>query len=404
MSNNTLTMMAVGDIVLASPEDGLLALAAPTLKTADVLIGQQEVPFTSRGISQIINSAPPVGENDSVSGIGENVWTAALNQPITTDTDMKPRGPGVDPISMKELAETGFDIIHVAGNHTYDAGLPGIEDTINGLKEYGIACCGCGKTLDEARRPALIERGGMRFGCLSYNCVGPMSSWASPTKPGCAYITILTAYHSFSLIGNLPSVYTFAEPASLQAMVDDIRKLRSQCDVLVVHLHKGMAFIPVRLASYEKQVSHAAIDAGADLVVGDHSHMLKGIENYRGKWIFHNFGDFAWRASPPSTIARIAQFTRDHGGPFFFGPGHKMVPFPHNYWQRMTIIAKFIISNGKITQASYLPCYPNEKRQVEILKHDKRGQEVYDYIENATQGAALNAKFEWKGDEVLLKA
>jgi hypothetical protein len=319
-------------------------------------------------------------------------------------TEIPRRGISCDPVNISALSNAGFDVLHLAGNHTWDAGAPGVEDTMAGLRKHGIAFTGAGMNIDEARRPVVIERDGTRFGFLSYNCVGPVGSWASPEKPGCAYVHIIAAYEQYELIGGFPTIYTFAEPGSLQEMVDDIHKLRPLCDVLVVHFHKGMAFFPVRLAMYEKQVSHAAIDAGADLIVGDHAHMLKGIEMYKGKCIFHNLGDFVWHRYPDFTPQQLARFTRDQGGPFFFGPGHKAVPFPHNYEQKMTIIAKCTISNGQISRVSYLPCYPNEQHQVEILKHDKRGQEVFDYIDNATKGAGLNARYEWKEDEVVIQA
>jgi hypothetical protein len=403
MSTETLTLMAVGDIFMKMSGEKLFALAKPTLETADVLIGQQEVPFTSRGINPHVNLAPPLGAADVVVGVGEDT---SKPESSPKPAAQAPESICDDPVNIKALADVGFNIIHLASNHTWDSGTPGVEDTLVGLRKYGIAVTGTGMNLEEARRPAVIERKGTRFGCLSYNCVGPIGSWASPDKPGCAYVHIITAYEQYELIGNYPTMYTFAEPGSLQLMVDDIHKLRPLCDVLVVHLHKGMAFIPVRLAMYEQQVSHAAIDAGADLIVGDHAHILKGIEQYKGKWIFHNLGDFVFDIvrQDGGDPRQLSRFVRDHGGPFFFGPGHTLSPFPHNPERLSTIIVKCTIDNGKISQVSYLPCYPNEQRQVEVLKHDKRGQQVFDYVDNATKGAGLNARFEWQGDEVVLYA
>lgn len=408
MSTKTLTMLAVGDITPGTPAKPQFALVAPTLRSADVVVGQGEVPFTLRGVTTYITfMVPPVGPADIMaSGLEESALNAWLAQ--TSDTPAPRGGRDIDPSEIgATLSDAGFSVIHVAGNHTFDKGIPGIEDTIAGLREYGIACIGSGMNIDEAKRPAIIERDGTRFGFLSYNCVGRIGQWATPDKPGCAYVHIITAYEQYSLMGGAyPAIYTFAEPSSLQSMVDDIHKLRPLCDVLTVHFHKGLALVPVRLAMYEKQISHAAIDAGADLILGDHAHILKGIEQYKGKWIFHNLGDFI---TPSSSGARFnperqAQLIRDHGGPFFFGPGHKAVPFPNCPEMKMTIIAKFTINNGQISQVSYLPCLPNEQNQVEILKNNERGQQVFDYMDNATKGVGLNARYEWRGDEVLIHA
>ena len=70
-------------------------------------------------------------------------------------------------------------------------------------------------------------------------------------------------------------------------MEGDIHQLKRQVDVVVVVFHKGMVRIPVKLAHYERQVSRAAIDAGADAVIGHHAHVLRGVEVYKGRPIYH---------------------------------------------------------------------------------------------------------------------
>ena len=70
----------------------------------------------------------------------------------------------------------------------------------------------------------------------------------------------------------------------------------------------------------------------------------------------------------------------------------------------LTIIAKCIIEDKKISRVSYLPCVINDKGQPEVLKHDARGQEVYDYMNEITIEAGLNAGYKWDGDEVIISA
>ena len=198
MTQETLTLLGVGDIMLDSPEpESFFVLAESTLKSGDVVVGQGEIAFTSRGINTF--------------------------NPIST--------PPCDPNNMKALPSAGFNVITLAGNHIFDWGVPGIEDTIAGLKNYGIAYTGAGMNIDEARRPAIIERNGTRFGFLNYNCVGPKESWATPDKPGCAYVHIITYYElDHPTPGGMPTIYTFAEPKSLKAMEADIRKLKKGSD------------------------------------------------------------------------------------------------------------------------------------------------------------------------------
>ena len=90
-----------------------------------------------------------------------------------------------------------------------------------------------------------------------------------------------------------PTVYTFAEPDTLEAMAADIEALRQKVDVLMVALHKGLGHTPATVGMYERQVAKAAIDAGADVVVGHHAHILQGMEVYKDRPIFHGLGNFA---------------------------------------------------------------------------------------------------------------
>jgi poly-gamma-glutamate synthesis protein (capsule biosynthesis protein) len=382
MSKKNLTMLAVGDIYLHGqpPAEPLFAQAAPVLRSADIAVGHIKCMFTSRGI----NTFPDMG----LARVGERLET-----------------PGGDPRNMSALQDAGFDVMTLANCHTWDAGDPGVEDTIAGLRGYGIATCGAGMNINEASRPAIIERDGTRIGFLAYNCTGPMGSWALPQKAGCAYLHILAAYElDLPVIGGYPTTYTFAEPKRLQAMVDDIHKLRLQCDVLVVFFSKGLGFLPARLAMYEQQVSYAAIEAGADLVLASHAHILKGIEQYKGKWIFHGLGNFVINTPPESEqgSAQTRQFIKAHGGPFFFERGGKETPFPYTPEQELTVIAKCSIEDCRITQVGYLPCLAGQNKPPEIFKHDKRGEQVFEYMNNITKGAELNARFDWKGDEVVV--
>ena len=367
MIEKSLTMLAVGDIALQEQQgEFFLSLAAPVLRSGDVVIGQAEVVFTSRGVSTFV-------------GMVHNA---------------KPCPPS----NLGALASAGFNVITLAGNHVWDSGTPGIEDTIAGLRNYGIAGVGAGMNIDEARRPAIIERDGTRFGFLNYNCVGLIGSWATPVKPGCAYVEIITHYQiTTACPGGSPEIYTFAEPRSLKAMVDDVKKLRPLCDILVVVFHKGGdAGSSNKLSMYDQQVSYAAIDAGADLVMGHHAHMLKGIELYRGKAIFHGLGDFV-----PAYSADDKQQRSAHR--FLSAYGSVIVPSDSDLATKWSMIAKCIINNRKISQVGYLPCFINEQRQPELLKNDERGRQVFDFMEKTTAASDLNTRYEWKDDEVVVR-
>lgn len=360
MDGNPVTMLAVGELVMEEPHgEFFLSLAAPVLKSADIVVGQGEIVFTSRGVSTYVEMFHPYA--------------------------------GCPPANIKALADAGFNVITLAGNHIWDSGAPGVEDTIAGLRKHDIATAGAGMNIDEARRPAIIEKNGLRFGFLSYNCIGPMGSWATPAKPGCAYVRIITHYElNMPDPGGPPEVFTFAEPHSLGLMTDDIQKLRPLCNVLVVALHKGILGSPDKLAMYDQQVSHAAIDAGADLILGHHAGGLKGIEVYKGRTIFHGLVRFV-PAMVPETEAQIR--TRV----YLNAPGGGSDPTKNR-----TIIAKCVISKGKIDRVSYLPCLINQHRQPEVLKNDERGQQLFEAMERLAKGTELDTRYRWQGNEVVI--
>ncbi|MFD0473541.1 CoA transferase [Nonomuraea thailandensis] len=256
----TVTVMSVGDLVVDEPGPAsFFAPARDVLARGDVVIGHVEVPH-STSTAQVSTDVP---------------------------------APPADPAALAAIAEAGFHVVTLAGNHVYDAGDQGVADTVKHAAEAGLATTGAGLTLDEARGPALVERGGLRVGVLSYNCVGPRESWATTRKPGCAYIKVLTHYElDHASPGGPPTVYTFADPAHLERMAADVAALSAEADVVLVSLHKGVGHTPAALAMYEKPVARAAIDAGAHAVFAHHAHIMRGIEMYRGRPIYHGLGNF----------------------------------------------------------------------------------------------------------------
>ncbi len=380
-----ITMLAVSDIILDTPKpaEPFFNLVRPTLTEADVTVGQCEVYYTSRGVATFADPRYP-----------------ATPSPIS---------------SIDALKTGGIDVVSMASNHSWDAGIPGVEDTINGLDRLGILHTGAGMNIDEAHKPCIIEKEGTKIGFLSYNCVGPVSSWATKVKPGCAYVEIKTVYEA-NFAGCPPKVLSYPEPETMDWMIRDIKELRPKVDILVVSLHKGIGFTPTKLGMYEHTLSYAAIDAGADLILGHHAHILKGIEIYKGKYIFHGMGHFlkvldhgmGKDMNPADAKKFMMNFVEDHGGPFCFGPDGTMIEFPprdeHGVeLSDMTIIAKFEIKNKQIDRVSYLPVLIRKDEQPEILTRDSEyGQKVYKFIKNSTDNIDLNAAFEWDGDEVVV--
>lgn len=368
------SLMMVGDLVLDEPDpDFFFEASREVLLTAGLLVGHVETPYTLRG--------------------------RELQSDIPAEA--------ADPAKIGALARAGFHAASLAGNHVYDRGDEGVEDTLAALVDNGIAPFGAGPNLDEARKPAILAKDGKRFGFLSYNCVGPKDSWASASKGGCAYVHVLSHYEQEGANpGGPPLIYTFATPATLEAMQADIEALRAQVDVLVVALHKGLVHTPAQLAMYERPVARAAIEAGADIVVGHHPHITRGIEFYKGKPIFHGLGNFvtvtrALNVEKNAHPARLAWAERRRKL-FGFAPDPECEVYPFHPESRNTMIADFRIgADGKVS-AGFRPVWIRASGQPEVVGDCERGRSVAAYIEKITGDAGMKAHFTWDGERIVV--
>jgi poly-gamma-glutamate synthesis protein (capsule biosynthesis protein) len=365
-----------GDLVLDEPNaDFFFDKARPLLAQAYLLIGHVEVPHTTRG-------------RESVGDIP---------------------APASAPENLRAVGRAGFHMVSLAGNHIHDRGGEGIEDTIANLTAQGIVSAGAGLDLDQARRPALAARRGVRVGLLSYNCVGPKEGWAGQKRAGCAYLKIITHYELENANpGGPPKVYTFADPDTVEAMQADIAAIRDRVDVLVVAFHKGVVHTPAHIAMYEKAVSRAAILAGADIVIGHHAHILRGVEVWRGKPIFHGLGNFvtvtrALTAEGNDNPVRRAWAEKRKA---LFGfepdPAYPLYPF-HPEAKNGMVAACHIDANGAISPG-FRPIWMTPAGQPEPLGDDARGRAVADYVASISHKAGLKTEFAWEGDRVVFKS
>ena len=365
-----------GDLVLDEPNaDVFFDPARAMLSEADLLIGHVEVPHTTRGV-------------ESVGDIP---------------------APASDPENLRPVGRAGFHMVSLAGNHIHDRGGEGIEDTIANLAEQGVATAGAGLNLAEARRPGLVTKRGLRVGLLSYNCVGPKEGWAGPKRAGCAYLKIITHYELENANpGGPPKVYTFADPDTVEAMQADIAAIRAQVDVLVVSFHKGVVHTPAHIAMYERAVSRAAIEAGADIVIGHHSHILRGVEVWRGKPIFHGLGNFVTVTRALSVEGNESPERRAWAEKrkVLFGfepdPDYPLYPF-HPQAKNGMVAACHIGVDGSLSPG-FRPIWMAPTGQPQPLDDDEKGRAVADYVADISRKAGLKTDFTWDGERVVFAA
>jgi poly-gamma-glutamate synthesis protein (capsule biosynthesis protein) len=177
-----------------------------------------------------------------------------------------------DPDAVKVLTSGGISLVNLANNHAMDYQEPGLVETIDTLKQAGIAHVGAGRNVKEARRPEIIDVKGQRVAYFGY--YGADFESASETRAGTNY-------------------------ADEQRIAEDIKAVRSQVDWVIVNYHWGEE-LATHPADWQINLAHFSIDQGADVVVGHHPHVLQGAEIYKGRPIAYSMGNFIFGGNPRS--------------------------------------------------------------------------------------------------------
>jgi poly-gamma-glutamate synthesis protein (capsule biosynthesis protein) len=172
----------------------------------------------------------------------------------------------------------GTDVVSLANNHTFDYGRDAFLDTLVIPGEYGLAVIGAGEDYDAACRPFIAEAGGVRIAFFAVNQILSYTDWPA------------TATRAGHLIAR-----TTEEVAALGRAV---AKARETCDYVIVYLHWG---VELDRTPSERQVStaRALIDAGADVILGAHPHVVQSFEYYKGKPIAYSVGNFLFNSRNP---------------------------------------------------------------------------------------------------------
>jgi len=204
-----------------------------------------------------------------------------------------------DPSAAGEaLKSAGVQAVGIANNVNY--GEAAIVASIARLDQLGIAHTGAGVNRAAARTPAILERGGVRFGFLQRSSVyWPTNHEAGENTVGIAVIRGHTAYQipmhggrpRANRPGLPPQILTWADKQYLQWFAEDTAELRAQADIVVASCHWG---VNREVLQYMTEIGHAAIDAGADIVVGHGPHYSLPIEVYKGRPIFYGLGSFSF--------------------------------------------------------------------------------------------------------------
>lgn len=243
--SKTTTLLFVGDVMLArgvqfytEREGGgdfrfPFAYVSRTLRAADLTVGNLEHPVSDRGKNQ--------GSQYSLRAT---------------------------PAAVDGLVDAGFDVVSLANNHIWDWGTDALSDTLASLDQAGIAHAGAGMNEPSANAPVTIEHHTNRIAFVSWTNLYPEGLEAKGEEPG---------------------ISRFRED---EAPVR-VRELANFHDIVVVLLHFGDEY-RTNANEAQKRIARALVDAGADLVVGHHPHVVEEVERYKDGWIAYSLGNFVF--------------------------------------------------------------------------------------------------------------
>lgn len=245
-------LVFTGDVLLTGylltqyDTKGIQGILAPDIveemNQADLTMVNEEFPFSNRG-------------------------TAAEDKQFTFR---------IDPKRVNVLKDLGIDIVALANNHVLDYGQDALVDTFETLENAQIQYVGAGNNHEEAKQRREFELNGMNIGILAASRVIPVPNWAAGSSPG---------------------VFTTYDPTNLIA---EIKSAKETCDVVIIYVHWGIERDEYP-QDYQRELAKKYIDAGADIVIGAHPHVLQGIEYYNEKPIFYSLGNFIFGSQIPKT-------------------------------------------------------------------------------------------------------
>jgi poly-gamma-glutamate capsule biosynthesis protein CapA/YwtB (metallophosphatase superfamily) len=248
-----------------------------------------QVPF--RRVHDIFSKADVVFSNFETCLYKPDSGYSVVNEGFHADPE----------IGGQALQYAGIGAVGIANNVNY--GDAAILASVIKLDALGIPHTGAGRDLAAARAPAIVKKGPLSVGFLQRSSVyWPTNHEALDDAPGIAVLRGHTAYHvpMFKTRADVPppnrpglppDIITWTDPAYLTSFVDDIKSLRSQVDIVVASCHWGLG---QDVLQYMREIAHAAIDAGADIIIGHGPHYSLPMESYKGHPIFYGLGSFSF--------------------------------------------------------------------------------------------------------------
>ena len=223
---------------------------------------------------------------------GADITFGNLESPITPDSSPVPDSVGVftaPPAAAPALARAGFDIVSTANNHAWDGGQAAVEETMHQLTRAGVLFVGSAYGRDMAEQPVIVRRRGWRVAFFAVTRAWNPAPYAFYQHAGAAWVA-------------------WGDPSWIYPAIRAL-KASGRADLVVVSVHGGKEYVDTP-PDYHRDLLHGLVDAGADLVLAHHPHVLQPVLWYQGKPIVQSLGNFVFAQDNPwtqlSAVLRVA--------------------------------------------------------------------------------------------------
>jgi poly-gamma-glutamate capsule biosynthesis protein CapA/YwtB (metallophosphatase superfamily) len=255
----TAELIAVGDVMLArgvaeagkSGRDPFSATAA-WLRSADLALGNLECAVAAEG-------TPRPGPY-------------RLHAPVS---------------AAAALRDAGFDVVSLANNHALDLGPEGLAEAVSRLNQAGVATVGAGRNQETARMASVVDAGGLRIAFLAFNAVPDPQDYLSDSSDW-----TVADWNRESLLETIAAMKT--GPEQTRAV-----------DAIVVSAHWGFEY-ELRPDPSQRRWAEELLEAGADLVLGHHPHVVQGTEMLNGGFVAYSLGNFLFDQEQGETRQGLA--------------------------------------------------------------------------------------------------
>ncbi len=223
--------------------------------------------YNSKGITGLISEEVLEIMRSATVTMANNEFTFTTRGNPIPDKKWTFRG---NPKNVSIYHEMGVDIVGMANNHAFDYGPDSLTDTLATLDGAGIAHLGAGENLSDAKAPYYYIVNGYKIAIVAGSAIDPYSTRkATDTQSG--------VFQIFDTV----------------SMANEITAAKEKADFVIAYVHWGLEKT-TSLTGGQKSMGKAFVDAGADVVVGMHSHCMQGVEYYNDKLICYSLGNFTF--------------------------------------------------------------------------------------------------------------